>query len=256
MTEFKKSPDKSLDDAEVAKFSALADAWWDPHGDFRPLHKFNPVRLSFIEARLRRHFRCGSDVAMPLTGVRLLDIGCGGGLLSEPMVQFGASVTGADASADNIRTAQLHAERAGLVIDYRHITAEGLVREGAEFDVILNMEVVEHVADISAFIAACGALLTADGIMILATLNRTLKAWALAIVGAEYILNWLPRGTHDWSKFVLPRELEIALVTGGMQLVETHGVSFNPLLDRWSLSGDLAVNYIAVASKVAVRDQK
>ena len=243
------SDNTSIDENEIAKFSIRADEWWDPHGSFRPLHKLNPTRCAFIRARLARHFARDIHATMPLAGLKLLDIGCGGGLLSEPMAQWGAHVTGVDAAEKNIHIARAHAQAQELDIDYRHIAAEDLVSEGIEFDVILNMEVIEHVADISVFMSACGALLSDNGIMILATLNRTIKAWGLAIMGAEYILGWLPRGTHDWRKFVTPAELEATLCAGGMHLVETHGVSFNPLRDSWSLSGDLSVNYIAVAQK-------
>ena len=239
----------TIDPEEVAKFTAMAAEWWDPRGKFRPLHKFNPTRLAYIRENLCRHFDREPARARPLEGIRLLDIGCGGGLLSEPMARLGASVTGADASPANIKTALIHAQDEGLDINYRAITAEALVAEGAQFDAILNMEVVEHVADVSAFIGACGGLLAPNGMMFLATLNRTLKAFGLAVVGAEYILGWLPRGTHDWHKFVTPNELENALTEAGLNLTSSTGVSFNPLRDTWSLSGDLSVNYMGIAER-------
>lgn len=249
MGQMTETPQKAItiDPEEVAKFTAMAEDWWNPKGKFRPLHKFNPTRLTYIRNHLCSHFGKNPEDERPLEGIRLLDIGCGGGLLSEPMARLGASVTGADASPANIKTAHIHAQSQGLDIEYRAITAEELVAEGLQFDAILNMEVVEHVADVQAFIGACGQLLAPSGMMFLATLNRTLKAFGLAIVGAEYILGWLPRGTHDWHKFVTPRELEEALNLAGLALTSSTGVSFNPLRDRWSLSGDLDVNYMGIA---------
>lgn len=241
----------SVDPAETAKFAAMAEAWWDPHGKFRPLHKFNPTRIAFIRDRVAA--RRGRDplAPRPLADLKLLDIGCGGGLLAEPMARLGASVTGIDAVARNIAVARLHAERTGLAIDYRTATPEELVESGVKFDVILNMEVLEHVADRGAFLAACCALLADDGLMFIATLNRTAKAFALAIVGAEYVLGWLPRGTHDWRKFVRPSELAAGLRPHGVGFAEITGVAYSPLADRWSLSRDLDVNYMAVAEKAA-----
>jgi len=239
----------SIDPAETAKFAAMAEAWWDPQGKFRPLHKFNPTRLAFIRDRVAARHGRDPLAPRPLADLRLLDIGCGGGLLAEPMARLGAAVTGIDAVERNIAVARLHAERGGLAIDYRIATPEELVESGGKFDVVLNMEVIEHVADRAAFLAACCDLLAADGLMIIATINRTAKAFALAIVGAEYVLGWLPRGTHDWRKFVRPSELAAGLRPHGLEFAEITGVAYNPLTDRWSLARDLDVNYMAVAKR-------
>jgi len=237
----------SVDPAEIQRFAAMADAWWDPDGAFRPLHKFNPVRLQFLRDRLCAHF--GRDPASdrPLDGLRLVDVGCGGGLIAEPMARLGAAVTGIDAAEKNIAVASLHAEETGLDIDYRATTAEEFVETGAQFDAVVALEIVEHVADLGLFAAACCRLAKPDGLMIFATLNRTPKAFALAVVGAEYLLRWLPRGTHDWRKFVRPSELSRALANGGATLESLVGVSYNPVTDRWRLTEDLGVNYMAVA---------
>jgi len=237
----------SVDPDEVARFAALADDWWDPTGRFRPLHRFNPVRLNFIRDRLIRHFRRDAAALEPFNGLRVLDIGCGGGLVAEPIARLGATVVGIDATAKNIEVARRHAAEAGLAIDYRCTAAETLVAEGARFDVILNLEVVEHVVALEPFIGACGRLVAPGGAMIVATLNRTAKAWALAIVGAEYVLGWLPRGTHRWEKFVRPSELAAALRRSGFEIGELAGVGYNPLAGEWSLSRDLAVNYMVFA---------
>ncbi|MGB5948611.1 MAG: bifunctional 2-polyprenyl-6-hydroxyphenol methylase/3-demethylubiquinol 3-O-methyltransferase UbiG [Parvibaculum sp.] len=239
----------TVDPEEVARFSALAAEWWDPTGKFRPLHKFNPVRLSYIRERAVRHFGLDEASARPFAGLRLLDIGCGGGLLSEPMCRLGAHVLGADAGEKNIATASVHAAEQGLAIDYRCTTAEALAEAGESFDLILNMEVIEHVADRDAFIRACAAMLRPGGLMIVATLNRTLKALGLAVIGAEYVLGWLPRGTHDWSKFVTPGELRQSLEGAGLSIPEMTGVTYNPISDRWSLTRDMGVNYMALAVK-------
>ena len=238
----------SVDDSEVAKFAALAESWWDSEGPFRPLHRFNPVRIRFIRDRLASHFNRDPLAPEPLAGLRLLDIGCGGGLLTEPLTRLGATVVGIDATEKNIRIAALHAEQGGLSIDYRHTTAEALDEAGERFDAVLNMEVVEHVADVDAFLTASGNLVGTGGLMIAATLNRTAKSFALAIVGAEYVLRWLPRGTHDWRRFVRPSELAAGLRHAGMTVTSLTGVVFNPLTGIWSLSErDLDVNYMAVA---------
>ncbi|MCH1569684.1 MAG: bifunctional 2-polyprenyl-6-hydroxyphenol methylase/3-demethylubiquinol 3-O-methyltransferase UbiG [Alphaproteobacteria bacterium] len=239
----------TIDPAELAKFTAMAEDWWNPTGQFKPLHKFNPVRLTYIRDRLCAHFERDRHADKPLSGLRLLDIGCGGGLLSEPMARLGADVVGADAAEANIKTAALHAEQQGLKIDYRAVTAEQLVQEGETFDAILNMEVIEHVADPQAFMTACSALMNPKAVMFLATLNRTMKAFALAIVGAEYVLRWLPRGTHEWDKFITPKELENMAETAGLELFTSTGVSFNPLSDKWRESGDMSVNYMGMARK-------
>lgn len=242
-------PQSTIDPAEVARFSALAAEWWNPNGKFGVLHKFNPVRLGFIRDEAAKHFSRDARGARPFAGLRLLDIGCGGGLLSEPMARLGFDVVAADASEKNIRTASVHGAEQGLAIDYRVATAEGLAAAHEKFDVILNMEVIEHVADLRLFLQSCGSMLKPEGMMFVATLNRTAKAFALAIVGAEYVLGWLPRGTHDWSKFVTPEELETALTGAGMKVGEKSGVVYNPLSGRWSLSGsDTDVNYMVTAT--------
>ena len=239
----------SIDPDELAKFTAMAEDWWNPHGQFKPLHKFNPTRLAYIRDKLCDHFDRDPHADKPLQGLRLLDIGCGGGLLSEPMARLGAAVVGADASEANIKTAALHAEQQGLTIDYRAVTAEQLVVKSETFDAILNMEVIEHVADPQAFMNSCGRLMKPDAIMFLATLNRTLKAFALAIVGAEYVLRWLPRGTHEWDKFITPKELANMAENAGLEFFTSTGVSFNPLTDKWRQSGDMSVNYMGVTRK-------
>jgi 2-polyprenyl-6-hydroxyphenyl methylase/3-demethylubiquinone-9 3-methyltransferase len=239
----------SIDPAEVAKFSALAAQWWDPAGKFAPLHKFNPVRLGFIRAEAAAHFGRDGRSLRPFEGFCLLDIGCGGGLLSEPMARLGFQVTGADASEKNIGTASAHAAQSGLAIDYRATTAEVLLAEGRHFDVVLNMEVVEHVADVPAYLAACAGLVKPGGLTFVATLNKTLKSLALAKIGAEYVLNWLPRGTHDWNRFLAPSELKTALEESGLTILKTQGVSFDPLAWDWKLSSDVDVNYMVVAKR-------
>jgi 2-polyprenyl-6-hydroxyphenyl methylase/3-demethylubiquinone-9 3-methyltransferase len=239
----------SVDPAEVAKFSAIAAEWWDPTGKFAPLHKFNPVRLNFIRAEAAAHFGRDSKSLRPFEGLSLLDIGCGGGLLSEPMTRLGFAVTGADASERNIGTASAHAAQAGLEIDYRAVTAEALVEEGRSFDIVLNMEVVEHVADVAAYLEACSRLVKPGGITVVATMNRTLKSFALAKIGAEYVLGWLPRGTHDWNRFIPPAELRASLEDTGLTILKTQGVSFDPLGWDWRLSSDVDINYMVVATR-------
>lgn len=239
----------TVDPAEVERFSALAREWWDPRGKFKPLHKLNPVRLAYIrDFAARIH---GRDIGSlkPLSGLTLLDIGCGGGLLSEPLCRMGAQVTAIDPSEKNIGTARTHAGEVGLDIDYQATTAEALAQTGAGFDIVLNMEVVEHVADVDLFLKTAAAMTKPGGVMFIATLNRTVKAFALAIVGAEYVLRWLPRGTHSWEKFVTPEEILSALTPAGMSIADETGVIYNPLTDRWSLSGDMDVNYMLVARK-------
>lgn len=238
----------TVDDAEVAKFAALADTWWDSEGPFRPLHRFNPVRVRFIRDQVAAHFDRDPSGPKPLDGLRLLDIGCGGGLLAEPLTRLGATVVGVDATERNIKIAELHAEQGDLAIDYRHSTAEALREGGERFDIVLNMEVVEHVADVDLFLDASGGLVADGGMMIAATLNRTAKSFALAIVGAEYVLRWLPRGTHDWRRFVRPSELAAGLRRAGLSVKSLTGVVYNPLTGVWSLNKrDLDVNYLAVA---------
>jgi 2-polyprenyl-6-hydroxyphenyl methylase/3-demethylubiquinone-9 3-methyltransferase len=239
----------SVDPDETAKFAAMADAWWNPHGEFRALHKLNPTRIAFVRDRIAVHLGRDPLGVRPLADLSLLDVGCGGGLLAEPMARLGARVTGIDAVERNIHVARLHAARADLAIDYRVATPEELAEAGVQFDVILNMEVVEHVADRAAFLAACCALLASTGLMFIATINRTAKAFALAIVGAEYVLRWLPIGTHDWRRFVRPSELAAGLRPHGVELAEIAGVTYDPLSDRWLLARDLDVNYMAVAKR-------
>lgn len=242
----------SVNPEEVARFSALAEKWWDPRGEFAPLHKFNPTRLMFIRDEASRRFGRDPNARRPFEGLSLLDIGCGGGLLSEPMSRLGFKVTGADASPRNIGTARAHAEPQGLDIDYRAITAEALAEEGAgPFDVVLNMEVIEHVEDPGEYLRTCARLVKPGGVMIVATLNRTLKALALAKIGAEYVLRWLPPGTHDWSKFLKPEEIRGFLAGEPLDVRGPYGVSYNPLADRWSLSADTDVNYMMVVEKPA-----
>jgi 2-polyprenyl-6-hydroxyphenyl methylase/3-demethylubiquinone-9 3-methyltransferase len=240
----------SIDPGEVAKFSAIAAEWWDPAGKFAPLHKFNPVRLAFIRTEAARHFGRDERSLRPFEGLSLLDIGCGGGLLSEPMARLGFAVTGADASERNIGTARAHAAQSGVAIDYRATSAEVLAEEGLNnFDVVLNMEVVEHVADVSAYLAACTRLVKPGGLTFVATLNKTLKSLALAKIGAEYVLNWLPRGTHDWNRFLSPADLKASLEESGLTILKTQGVSFDPLRWDWKLSSDVDVNYMVVARR-------
>ncbi len=240
----------SVDPDEVAKFAALADDWWDSAGTFAPLHKLNPARLTFIRDRIAAHQGRDPLAERPLAGLRVLDIGCGGGLLCEPLTRLGAEVTGIDAAEPNVAAAARHAAEAGLDIDYRHTTAEALAACGTHFDLVLNMEVVEHVADVNAFLQASAALAAPGGAMVLATLNRTPKSFAFAIVGAEYLLRWLPRGTHDWRKFLRPSELVAQLRAAGLETKELTGVAYNPLTGAWHLAArDLDVNYMIFAVK-------
>jgi len=238
----------SIDPAEVAKFEAMAADWWDPHGKFKPLHMLNPCRLDYITSQIAAEFDRDLTGPRPFEGLRLLDIGCGGGLLSEPMARLGAEVVGADAAERNIPVAQVHAQQSGLEIDYRHTTAEALAEAGECFDVVLNMEVIEHVADPQQFLVACRDLLKPRGLMICSTLNRNPKSYAMAIVGAEVVMRWLPKGTHDWAKFITPDELYALIRGAGLDPVDRKGMVFNPLLWRWSLSDrDLSVNYVTAS---------
>ncbi|MCH8488521.1 MAG: bifunctional 2-polyprenyl-6-hydroxyphenol methylase/3-demethylubiquinol 3-O-methyltransferase UbiG [Oceanicaulis sp.] len=239
----------SIDPDEVEKFSKIAGEWWDPDSKFAPLHKFNPARLTWIREQLSAHY--GRSGATPLEGLSLLDIGCGGGLVSEPMARLGASVTGVDAAQANIKTAMVHAEETGLKIDYRWGVAEQLLEQGGpgQFDVVLNLEVVEHVADPDAFLRDCARLVKPGGMMIMGTINRTARAFATAIFGAEYVLGWLPRGTHRFDKLVRPDEARAALEAEGLDVRTPVGVSYNPLKDRFFISGDAGVNYLMAAVK-------
>ncbi len=240
----------SVDAAEVAKFEAMAAEWWDPYGKFKPLHMLNPCRLDYIVAQIAAEYERDLTRALPFKGLRILDIGCGGGLLAEPMARLGADVLGADAAARNIPVAQIHAEQAGLKIDYRHTTAEALAAAGEVFDAILNMEVVEHVADPQAFLNTCQALLKPGGLMVCSTINRNPKSFVMAIVGAEYVMRWLPKGTHDWNRFITPDELFDLFGNAGLQAVDRKGFVFNPLFWSWSLSDrDLSVNYVTTSLK-------
>ena len=239
----------TVDDAEVERFSRLAATWWDPRGPMAPLHKFNPVRLTYIRDQATARFARDAKKIDCLKDLRILDIGCGAGILSEPLARLGASMVGADPSAQNIEIARAHAAESGLTIDYRATTAEELAAAGEQFDVVLAMEVVEHVTDVELFVSTCASMVKPGGLMISATLNRTLKSFALAIVGAEYVLRWLPRGTHQWDKFVTPRELETAIENAGLQAIGERGVVYNLFADRWQLSSDMDVNYMLVAAR-------
>ncbi len=236
----------TIDAAEVGRFNALAAEWWDPHGKFRPLHKLGPARLEFIRDTIRTELpdRTSANTLRILRGLRILDIGCGGGLVSEPLTRLGAAVTGIDPAADTIAAARAHAQSQGLDIDYRAVRAEALAEAGQKFDVVLCLEVVEHVPDVRAFLRLAASLVQPGGLMILSTINRTLKSYALAIVGAEYILRWLPVGTHQWDRFVTPDELRAHVQAIGMAPLPARGMIFNPLRDTWSLSQDTDVNYL------------
>lgn len=240
----------TIDPAEVAKFEAMAAEWWDPAGKFKPLHLMNPCRLDYITTQIAAEFDRDLTTPAPFAGLRILDIGCGGGLLSEPMARLGATVVGADAAPRNIPVAQVHAEQSGLTIDYRHTTAEDMAAAGEQFDVVLNMEVVEHVADPLAYLTACQQLLKPGGLMICSTLNRNPKSFVMAIIGAEWVMRWLPKGTHDWAKFITPDELVALIRNAGLDPVDKKGMVFNPVSWRWALSDrDLSVNYVTASVK-------
>lgn len=239
----------SVDPAEVARFQAQADAWWDPAGEFKPLHRLNPLRLGYVRDRVAAHFGRDPLGPRPLEGLRLIDIGCGGGLVAEPMARLGAQVVAIDAAPGNIEIARLHAQEQGLAIDYRQAAAEDLAAAGERFDVVLSLEIVEHVADLESFFAAVGTLAKPGAIIVASTLNRTAKAYALAIVGAERVLRWLPAGTHDWRKFVRPSELAAGWRRAGIALEELKGMVYTPWRDEWALGDDLGVNYLAVGTR-------
>jgi 2-polyprenyl-6-hydroxyphenyl methylase/3-demethylubiquinone-9 3-methyltransferase len=239
----------TVDPEEVAFFAKIADSWWDPHGPFKPLHLLNPTRLAYIRREVVSHFDLDDTAIEPLKNLRLLDIGCGGGLISEPMCRLGADVVAVDASEKNIKTASVHAEAGGLEIDFRNNTAEALAEAGEKFDVIINMEVIEHVADVDAYLAACRKLLKPEGIMLLSTISRTPKAYLFAIIGAERVMRWLPAGAHDWNKFITPEELSDYAEKAGFAPTEATGFVFNPFSGKWRLSdSDTSVNY-AMAAK-------
>ncbi|WP_029353655.1 bifunctional 2-polyprenyl-6-hydroxyphenol methylase/3-demethylubiquinol 3-O-methyltransferase UbiG [Bosea sp. 117] len=242
----------TVDPREVAQFAALAAEWWNPRGKMSVLHRFNPVRLAYLREKLIAHFGRDARAIRPLEGLRLIDIGCGGGLLSEPLARMGAEVVGIDPAERNVGVARTHAEQSGVEIDYRATTAEAMADAGERFDVVLAMEVVEHVADVGLFIRRAAEMVKPGGLMCAATLNRTGRSFALAIVGAEYVLGWLPRGTHDWNKFVTPEELQGALEAGGLNIVDRAGVVFNPLTGEWRQAEDLSVNYMMLAGRAAL----
>lgn len=240
----------SVDPREMESFSRMAHDWWNPDGMFRPLHVMNGARIDMIKNAVCDHFGRDPDVERPLEGLRLLDIGCGGGLLCEPMTRLGAVVTGVDALEKNVKTAKTHAEQMGVDVDYRHGTIEQMVEAGEpQFDVVLNMEVIEHVAIPRDFIADCAAMVRPGGIMTCSTINRTFKAFAFAILGAEYVLRWLPRGTHQYEKFIKPLELQRYLAAAGLNVEQVIGMSLNPITERWSIGSDLSINYVTVATK-------
>ena len=239
----------TIDPDEVARFDRLAREWWDPKGPMRPLHRLNPVRLQYIRDEACRRFARDPRQARPLEGLTVLDVGCGGGILSEPLARLGAGVTGLDPAPTSIAVARLHAERSGFSIDYREEGIEAVAARGERFDLVLAMEVVEHVADVGAFVEACCRTARAGGLLVMATINRTLRAYALAIVGAEYVLGWLPRGTHSWEKFVTPDELEDAVTAGGLAVSDVRGVVYDPFSDGWSLARDTGVNYMIAAER-------
>lgn len=242
----------SIDPAEVAKFEAMAAEWWDPQGKFKPLHMLNPTRLEYVTGQIAAQFGRDRDAASPFEGLSILDIGCGGGLMSEPLARLGATVTGADAAEGNIRVASLHAAQQGLPIDYRATTSEALAAEGLSYDVVIALEIVEHVAEPSEFIATCRDLVRPGGMLIQSTLNRTARSFAAAIIGAEWVMRWLPKGTHDWRRFITPDELAAMTEAAGLDVVDRCGMVFNPLGWNWSLSHrDLSVNYAMTALRAA-----
>jgi len=240
----------SIDKEEVEKFSRMAEEWWDPHGKFKPLHKFNPTRLRYIRDSLASNFKLQTSDLKTLKGLTILDIGCGGGLLSVPLTRLGATVTGIDAGEKNIKIAQAHAKKEGLDIEYLNISAEDIAATGRQFDVVLNMEVIEHVADVSSFMSASALLVKQNGLMLVATLNRTVKAYLNAIIGAEYIMRWLPKGTHNWQKFLKPHEIYMQFEKNNITHLESKGISYNPLRDEFSLSDNLDINYMMLGKKL------
>jgi 2-polyprenyl-6-hydroxyphenyl methylase/3-demethylubiquinone-9 3-methyltransferase len=241
--------ESSVDESEVAKFARLADAWWDPKGSFAPLHRFNPIRLRFIRDTAAEHFGRNTRERQPFHGLSLLDLGCGGGLLSEPLSRLGFEVLGADAGERAVEIASAHAARAGAPASYRCASAEILREEGRSFDVVLAMEIIEHVPDARAFVEECAGLVRPDGLLFIATINRTLKSLPLAKLAAEYVLRWLPPGTHDWNRFIAPERLAALLAKSGLNILRTQGMAFDPLGWDWRLSRDTGVNYVIVAGQ-------
>jgi 2-polyprenyl-6-hydroxyphenyl methylase/3-demethylubiquinone-9 3-methyltransferase len=248
--------DRTIDSAEITRFENLAEEWWNPHGKFRAMHSFNNTRRDYIIASISRAFGLSTNEKSPLTGLKILDVGCGGGLISEPLAILGAHVVGVDATAKNIEIAKRHASDTGVFLDYRHGTASSAVGDTETFDVVLNLEVVEHVMEPKRLIKDCAALVRPGGLMIVATLNRTVRSFALAILGAEYVLRWLPRGTHQWGRFLKPTEISKMLSNNGLAVHDITGVTFNPLTREWKVSENVAVNYLLVAKKPGVLTTK
>ncbi|NWH07576.1 MAG: bifunctional 2-polyprenyl-6-hydroxyphenol methylase/3-demethylubiquinol 3-O-methyltransferase UbiG [Alphaproteobacteria bacterium] len=250
MTAKAKASATTIDPAEIERFAARAAEWWDPKGKFAPLHKLNPVRLAYIRECAAARFDRDAKALRPFAGLRLLDIGCGGGLLSEPMARMGFDVVAADAAEANVKTAMAHAADQGLDIDFRVSTAEEIASAGESFDVILNMEVIEHVSDVDLFFRTCASMIRPGGMMMMATLNRTMKAYALAVIGAEYVLGWLPRGTHDWRRFITPAEMRRLAGENGLKVKDLCGVSYFPLGDEWHRTADTGVNYMMCLERI------
>ncbi len=243
------SQNNTQDETEIARFSSIANEWWDPTGKFKPLHKLFPVRLAYIKDQSCKHFGKDRTSTSAFQGLKIVDVGCGGGLMTEPMKRLGAEVVGVDPSETNIEVAQEHANKMNLSINYRTGTAEELVNNKELFDIVLNLEVVEHVADVPVFMSQCASLVKPGGLIFISTINRTMKAYLLAIIGAENILHWLPKGTHTYEKFLKPEELETMIVDDGLSLIDQCGVIFNPLYNRWQKSKDMAVNYMLCANR-------
>ncbi len=238
----------TINKEEIQKFSRMADEWWDVNGKFKPLHMFNPIRIEYITEKIKNHYKIDKNKTNFLNGFKILDIGCGGGLISEPMTRLGANLTGIDASEKNISVAKLHSKKSNLEINYISTSPEKLEND-KKFDIILNLEIVEHVEDVNLYIKSCSKLLKKNGLMFTATLNRSFSSYIKAIIGAEYILRWLPIGTHDWNKFIKPEELEKILIENKFSTLDISGLQFNPIIKRWKRSKDLSVNYIICSLK-------
>ena len=241
----------TINDAEIAKFTAMAEEWWDPKGKFKPIHKFNPVRLAYIREHVLAHFHRDGSLMRPLEGLTILDVGCGGGLLCEPLARLGATVTGIDAAERNIKIATLHAAQSGVDVTYEATTSEALAAQGQKYDMVLNMEVVEHVDNVPLYMKSCADLVAPGGLMLTATLNRTARALAFAVIGAEYVLGWLPKGTHDWNKFLTPDEIKTLITRNGLVVTDQTGIVYHPLADDWRKSRDMAINYMVMAQRPA-----